>query len=131
MVILDTSVVIDHLRLGGKLTLLRKLVRRSNEKLALSIISIQELYEGKSSQEPERERDLISTVNGTKVLSYSYEIARLAGEFMRNSSGKVKFADAAIAATCLVNDCELATLNTRDFKSIPGLKIVNLETAKN
>ncbi len=38
----------------------------------------------------------------------------------------MRFADAAVAATCVVNDCALATFNTKDFTGIDGLRVQKL-----
>ena len=38
---------------------------------------------------------------------------------------KIKLPDAVIAATALVHSLSLITRNTDDFKSIPGLTVVN------
>jgi len=38
--------------------------------------------------------------------------------------GPIELADAGIAATAIVNGCELFTLNKKDFKGIEGLKLI-------
>ena len=38
---------------------------------------------------------------------------------------KMKLADSIVAATALLNNAELNTRNVSDFKSIPGLMLVN------
>jgi len=37
---------------------------------------------------------------------------------------KIKLPDAIIAATCLVNQLDALTLNTKDFENINGLKVI-------
>jgi predicted nucleic acid-binding protein len=37
---------------------------------------------------------------------------------------KIKLPDAIIAATCLVNQLDALTLNTKDFENIKGLKVI-------
>lgn len=39
-------------------------------------------------------------------------------------SHRPKIADLLIAATCVAHGAELLTLNTRDFRYLPGLKLV-------
>ncbi|OGE81614.1 MAG: hypothetical protein A3H72_00975 [Candidatus Doudnabacteria bacterium RIFCSPLOWO2_02_FULL_48_8] len=128
MVILDTNVIIDHLRQEkGQETLLKRLIRNNlQEDLAISIISIQELYRGQSTKDSEKENNILTTVSALKILSYSYEAAELAGKLARDSKGTIEFADAAIAATALVNNGSLATLNKKDFVQIPNLELLDI-----
>lgn len=44
---------------------------------------------------------------------------------LRRAYKKLKLGDAIIAATALVYDFTLVTRNTKDFKSIEGLEIIN------
>lgn len=128
MVILDTNIIIDHLRrIDKQNSYLEHIVEiKSKKALSLSIISIQELYEGKSIAEKENEHYLLSTISPLTILPYTYEVAQLAGEIARNSKQKIELADAAIAATAIVNNAELYTLNTKDFLDIPELPFYTL-----
>ena len=126
MVILDTNVIIDHLRQSGaKETLLLRIAKRTaRENLAISAVSIQELYEGRSTREPKKEEYLLRTIAPLRVLPYTYEIAQLAGEVARDLESPIEFADAAIAATAIVHGASLATLNRKDFQQITELQLV-------
>ncbi|MBU2591868.1 MAG: PIN domain-containing protein [Patescibacteria group bacterium] len=127
MVIIDTSVIIDHLRQSSEGdTLLLKIAKAMpKENLALSVISVQELYEGKSTKNKEKEQLLLATISPLKILSYTYEIAQKAGEIARESGQPIELADAAIAATAIVNNAELLTVNKKHFEKIPELKLEN------
>lgn len=125
MVVLDTNIVIDHLRRPKGTTVLSTIVQQyPHEDLAISTITIQELYEGKSTRLEDREKDLLATLSSLKVLGYSREVAQRAGQLCRDASRVYDFPDAAIAATCLVNHCQLATLDKKDFSGIEGLEMV-------
>lgn len=126
MVILDTSIVIDHLRQPKKKKshLVKIAKQRPKETLALSIVSIQELYEGQSTKDEEKEQYLLATIAPLKILPYTYEVARLAGEIARDLGHTIELADAAIAATAIVNGAELLTLNKKDFRGVKGLEFV-------
>lgn len=129
MVILDTSIIIDHLRQSDKSSQLLKLGKiLSKDHLCLSVISVQELYEGKSVSDPTKEKDLLAVITPLKILPYTYEIAKYAGEIARNydNNYSIDLADAAIAATAIVNQCELATLNPKDFANIPRLNLFQI-----
>lgn len=123
MVIIDTDVIIDHLRLSGrKDSLLETVVRKHpKESLAISMITIQELYEGKSTRDEQKEQYLLATISPLKILPYTYEVAQKAGEIARDRKDSIEFTDAAIAATAIINGFTLLTLNKKHFKGIEDL----------
>lgn len=125
MVILDTNVIIDHLRqIGKKSYLLRLAEKIPKQTVALSMVSVQELYEGQSIKIEQREQTLLATISPLKILPYTYEIAKLAGEIARDLGRPISIADAAIASTAIINGCELATLNKKDFLGIKDLELL-------
>ncbi len=130
MVILDTSIIIDHLRQKqNKKTHLERIVKReTRDNLAISIITVQELYEGKSTKEKQKEEYLLSTISPLTIFPYTYEIAQLAGIIARDKTSPTELADAAIAATAITNNASLFTLDRKDFKNINGLKFYRLTT---
>lgn len=125
MVILDTNIIIDHLRQSpNKETLLKSIARKTRkEDLAISVITVQELYEGKSTLNEEKEAYLLATITPLRVLPYTYEIAQTAGKIARDLKQPVEFADAAIAATAITYGASLLTLNKQHFSGIPDLEI--------
>ena len=127
MVVLDTSIIIDHLRLQERQPshLERLFSEFSQEELGLSVISLQELFEGQSTRDAKGLSRLIATIQPLTVLEYTTETAKLAGELARDLPTQISFADAAIAATALQEGCELATLNNKHFSQIPRLKLVS------
>ena len=126
MVILDTNIIIDHLRRPPKkISLLVKIVeKKPKENLAISMISIQELYEGRSTKSKTKEQYLLATIAPLKILPYNYEVAQLAGEIARDLNQPIELADAAIAATAILNGAQLFTLNKRDFRGIKNLELM-------
>lgn len=125
MVVLDTNIIIDHLRQKGDKDshLMRIIKDYPGEVLAISVVSIQELYEGKSTIDKQKEQYLINTIKSLEVLVYTEEIARLAGILARDLNRPIELADAAIAATVIINKASLFTLNTKDFRNIDHLKL--------
>lgn len=125
MVVLDTNIIIEHLRKHGKDSPLLKLGNElPEEPFAISTISIQELFEGRSTRIEKEELYLMETLKPLQILSYTYEVAKLAGEIARDSISKLDLADAAIAATAIINKASLATLNKKDFQEIADLEFV-------
>lgn len=127
MVILDTNIIIDHLRLHDnrqESRLMQIAKRQPKESLALSMVSIQELYEVHSTMDPQKEQYLLATISPLKILPYTYEVAKLAGEIARDLIRPIELADAAVAATTILSGGALLTINTKDFADIPGLELV-------
>ncbi len=70
-----------------------------------------------------------SFLNRTELLGFNEAAARKAAEIFKElkSAGNIIGSnDVFIAATAIVNNCALATLNTEDFSRIKGLKLVRL-----
>lgn len=125
MVVVDTNVIIDHLRLRGQNSHLINVAEKlPQEKFALSVISIQELYEGKSTKEFIRVQEMLTTISLFKILAYTYEIAELAGTILRDLGRPIDFTNAAISATAIIDNCRLFTLNKKDFQGIKGLELI-------
>jgi predicted nucleic acid-binding protein len=125
MVVLDTTIIIDHLRQSNeKTTLLSTIASKYPvSSLAITTITVQELYEGTSTRIPEKEKDLLAIITPLKILPYTFDVAVLAGTIARDLSHPIELADAAIAATCIYYDYQLATLNQKDFQGIPQLTL--------
>ncbi|SRR6266568_1891345 len=126
MVVLDTNVIIDHLRLGGEQDsqLMNIAKEKPKEVLAISLVSVQELYEGQSTQDDQKEQYLLATISPLKILPYTYEVAQLAGEIARDLDRPIELADAAISATTILNGASLLTLNKKDFNGIENLQLL-------
>lgn len=126
MVVADTSVLIDYLRRpqSADSYLVKLLKSKPHQDIGISIITIQELYAGQSSKNPEKEKFFLIIMNYFKILPYDREIAKLAGEITRDAKLQIVFADAAIAATAIINTAKLATLNKKDFSGIKDLELL-------
>ncbi|OGK16222.1 hypothetical protein A2690_03215 [Candidatus Roizmanbacteria bacterium RIFCSPHIGHO2_01_FULL_39_12b] len=96
MVILDTNIIIDHLRQEpNKKTMLRRLVEKEGYKnLSLSLLSIQELFTGRSTQIDRMQTSLLATVAPLQLLPYTFAIAQMAGELIRDNKQTCTFVDA-------------------------------------
>lgn len=123
MVVCDTNILIDYVRQKRReQSVLEQITEKEGRsKLAISILTVQELFQGKSASNPTIEQSLMTLIVSFRVYPYTYEVARRAGEITRERD--ISFVDAAIAATAIVNGALLATLNKRDFAGIPGLEL--------
>lgn len=128
MIVLDTNIIIDHLRRGdsGETILMKLAGDIPPGGLAVSLITIQELYEGQSTRDEEKEKSLLATLAPLKILPYTYDVAELAGKIARDRKRPMEFADAAIAATAVFHEAPLCTLNTKDFWDISGLVLYTI-----
>jgi len=118
-VIVDTDIMVDFLR--GKPEAM-ELIQKFSDRIILSSIVSAELYAGvKGPHELSLLDNLISLF---RIVPVSPGIARSGGLY-KNEFGKshgVGLADAMIAATCLAENAELLTLNTKHYPMIKGLK---------
>lgn len=126
MVILDTNIIIDHLRQppGTPSSFFQMMSRIPKEELVISVISVQELYEGKSTRSEKQERILLMLISQLNIIPYTYEVAQLAGIIARDKKTTIQLADAAIAATALIHGADLLTLNKKDFVDIKNLRLI-------
>lgn len=124
-VVIDTSIIIDHLRqFKNTKTLLETILEDTQAELFISTNVIQELFAGKSSKEEEPEDEIRKILLSFKPVNITPEIAELAGQIIRDSKLTVQFADAAIAATTILNKASLFTLNKKDFRGIKSLRLL-------
>ena len=130
MVVIDTSIIIDHLRQPSTQSKFISLATKyPKTSLSISVITIQELNQGQSTTRKTAQKDLLAIISPLKILPYTYQAAELAGKITRDTQGRtIQLADAAIAATTIINTAKLATLNTKDFKNIKGLELVKFGT---
>lgn len=129
MIILDTSVLIDHTRQRnlGRKTLFERIVQiEGSFNIGVSIITLQELYQGFSTRENKKEEEMLDTLGLVKIFAYDEGTATTAGKIVRDWNPEMEFADAAIAATAINEDCHLFTVNTGDFQNIPDLTLYHL-----
>ena len=78
-------------------------------------------WHAQTSEGLERCQRLIKKLS--TVFPVTEEVADKAIELRR--AQRIKLADAIIASTALVNDLSLATRNLQDFKSVPGLTVID------
>ncbi len=110
-VLLDTDVLVDHLRGARRL-------RRSDQSFAYSVITRTELFAGRATDE-DRVRELLAPMREIVV---DRAIAERAGALRRTLN--IITPDALIAATALESGVPLVTRNRRDYEAVLGLTIL-------
>lgn len=88
----------------------------------ISVITEMELLCWKSPQDKDTEV-LKSFIDEIQIIELTEQIKYKAVELRKNYI--IKLPDAIIAATAIVNDLHLITRNTKDFKNIKRLKLIN------
>ena len=129
MFLLDSDVLVGLLRkdkdASGKIIDLLK----KTSKLYISVISLHELFEGAYLSEKINEninfvQELAERV---EIIEINEEIVFLSGKLsteLIKEGNKIGDLDVFIAASTIVNGFTLVTRNTKHFKNIKGLKIM-------
>lgn len=121
MILVDSDVLIAHLRGSPAATSWLTRQRIESGPLAMSVISITEVTGGMRSDERRRVWTLLGAIRAVPVDDL---VARRAGELMRRyrrSPTAIGLGDYLIAATADVHGLDLATLNVKHFPMVEGL----------
>jgi tRNA(fMet)-specific endonuclease VapC len=127
--LVDTDWIIDHL--SGVTAVTTRLTALRSAGLAVSIISLAELYEGiHYSRDPVRsEASLQRFLTGLPVLPIDDEVCRIFGRErgrLRQQGRTIGDFDLLIAATCLRHQLQICTNNRRHFEAVEGLSIFSI-----
>lgn len=112
-VLLDTSILIDHLRQKNKIKTKLVLLAGNYDELCVSAVSITELYSGKSMEDSKNLKMVEDLISGLEVIYPNEDVFKTAGRLRRAYS--LSLADSIIASTCETYKIKLATLDVRDF----------------
>ncbi len=117
-ILIDTSVLIDHLRKSDKTkSLLFKVIEKHD--LFISAVSIFELYAGASDQR--KIRDIQIILETLESLPFSVEIAQKAGQLfldLKKENLILEIRDLFIGATAIIHNLPLLTFNKKHFERI-------------
>lgn len=120
--VVDTTVLIDHLRGDERARAVIREAIESGQTLVSSILTKTELLAGMRSSEEPATRVLMETLRWAEV---DDQLAGRAGMFANQylrSHPDIDVADYVIAATTHLLNAELWTLNVRRFPMFPGLE---------
>lgn len=125
--LIDTDWIIHGLH--GKAKVVKELLRLRGEGLAISVISLAELYEGinRSVDPVSDERILKDFLTGVTVLRINEEICKTFGKQrarLRKEGRLIGDLDLLIASTCLYHNLVLLTDNIKEFERVEGLRLL-------
>ncbi len=121
-VVLDTSVLIDHLRGDDRAHRLLTELGAQGETLSCSILTKVEILAGMRAAERARTRKLIEAIDWVEVDDDLGERAgALASRFLK-SHRSIELVDYVVAATAERLSADLLTRNLKHFPMFPGLR---------
>ncbi|MFN4255517.1 MAG: type II toxin-antitoxin system VapC family toxin [Saprospiraceae bacterium] len=121
VILCDTNIFIDYFH--GDERIARELDFLGFGRLAVSVVSVAEIYFGMRKREAAKTKELLRKFN---VLHLDKEVSMLFIQFMLGYHERgIAVPDALIAASTVRNNVELFTLNRSDFEFIEGLKLYN------
>jgi len=122
--VVDTNVFIEFLRARNKIqTTLFSI--GNNEQIYVSSITLFELYTGATSEE--KLTDIKILTENVPVIPFNEEVAVRAAKLYQQLKGlnqMIEIRDLFIAATCLIYNFPLKTLNKKHFQRIENLKVL-------
>ena len=119
-VVVDTSIIIDNLRGGPNWERFIK-YKISEVELFIPTVVIIELYSGTSTRDPQKLKN-DSNVGVFSKNCINRRDCKRAGEIFRDEKTSV-YGRLYYRATAIEIGAEVATLNTKHFKKIPGVRI--------
>jgi tRNA(fMet)-specific endonuclease VapC len=128
--LIDTDWIIDHLK--GDERVAKKLEELASEGVAMSVISLAEIYEGVYySRDPARSQEVFERfmVPDLKILNVDHEVSKVFGKErgrLRERKKMISDFDLMIASTCLYYDLTLLTNNRKHYEMVEGLNIFSL-----
>lgn len=121
IILCDTNIFIDYFH-GDERTI-QELDLLGFERLAISVVSVGEIYFGMRKREAVKTREIVRKFN---LLHLDKNTSKLFIQFMLGYKEMgISVPDALIAAATVSNNVELFTRNRKDFDFIEWLKLYN------
>lgn len=127
-VILDASVIIDHLRQPNKQNTFLARISSESEGI-ISLITVAEVYSGKKVQIPGKQQDELQIIlSGTEIVIPEKTTAMTVG--LLRAQYALSLGDAFIAALAMERELPIATLNDKDFRKVREVRLYELKSKK-
>lgn len=125
-VVLDTSILIDHLRGGDLWERLLDTLQRENAIIYIPTVVVFELFSGKSTKKISVVKEIDELIRDFRRIELTEDMAVLAGKLYRDVNKTFQVPDYIIAASALSIGASVLALNKKDFQQIPGLNIYGI-----
>jgi predicted nucleic acid-binding protein len=125
MILVDTNIFIEYYK--NNPAICEILEHIDLQEIAVNDVVCAELYFG--ARNKQELSAIVADMEKLTVLAISPKISRLAVDLVKQYclSHKLKLPDAQIAATAILYNAELLTLNRKDFAYIPDLRLYSQE----
>jgi len=123
VILLDTNILIEVLKNNEEIV---RLLNGMQEEFAISSITQMELYYGAFNKAEIRKLEKFFA--NFEIIYLNEEIARVATDLIKRyaKSHNLDIPDSLIAASAIVHNCTLFTLNKRDFWYIDNIKLLEV-----
>lgn len=120
-ILIDTNIAISYIGNRLNINAMDKLDKIFDSEYHISVINKIELlgYPNLNQNEEEKFQLLINN-----SIIHAIDNKTIDKTIAIRKKHKIKLPDAFIAATCLVNELSILTLNVKDFENIDGLKVI-------
>jgi predicted nucleic acid-binding protein len=121
--VVDTSIFIEFLRAKDKTKTALFLIPE-DEQIYIASVTLYELLMGATT--PDKIADIKILTDEIPVLPFNAEVAEKSAEIyhqLRQLNKMIEFRDIFIAATCIVNNLPVRTLNKKHFDRIQELNV--------
>ena len=121
IVVLDSNIIIEILK--GNEKIIESIEKVGFESVCITYITVMEVIYGARNK---REKELIEKfLKGFNILYSNEDIDKLSIRYVNDFglSHNAKLPDVIIASICTYHDVELMTLNIKDFRYIPDMRI--------
>ena len=121
MILVDTNIFIEYYK--NNPAICKILENIDSQEIVVNDVVCAELYFG--ARDRKELANIVADMEKLTVLSIFPNISKLAVDLVKQYclSHKLKLPDAQIAATAIVHNAELFTLNRKDFEFIPKLRL--------
>jgi len=123
MILVDTNIFIEFYKNNSVICGILEQINPAE--IAVNDVVCAELYFG--ARNKQELANIIADMKKLVILPISTKISKLAVDLVKQYclSHRLKFPDAQIAATAIVYNAELFTLNKKDFVYIPNVRLYN------
>lgn len=124
MILIDSDILIQYSRGDEAAAIWLEATSEQNEIVISVVTEMELLYGSRDKQHLSEIQRLLATF---EIIQIDEEVSNTASLLVTKYclSHRLRMPDALIAATALVNNTHLGTINKKDFRFIDGLKLVD------